>query len=132
MRFPLLGRWEDAETGEVLVERLLVAQTFLQRLRGLQFARPLEPDCGLLLRHCRSVHTMWMRFAIDVVFLNAEFEIQEIRTGTLPWRFVIPRAPHAAHVVELTAGCSQRLFVGQKTRTALTTYSEVVARELVQ
>ena len=70
MRFPLLGRWEDTETGEVLVERLLVAKTFWHRFVGLQFASPLAADCGLLLRGSRSIHTFWMRFAIDVIFLS--------------------------------------------------------------
>ena len=116
MRFPLLGRWEDTETGEVLAGRLLVAKTFWQRFAGLQFASPLAADCGLLLRGCRSIHTFWMRFAIDVIFLNDEMEVLEVRTGVAPWRTVIPRAKNVAHVIELTAGDTRCILVGRRTR----------------
>ncbi len=116
MQFPLLGRWEDAETGEVLVERLFVAETFWQRFRGLQFAQPLAADSGLLLRNCRSVHTMWMRFAIDLFFLSEELRILEIRVRVKPWRAVIPKAKGVAHVIEVAAGNRQTLGEGTRTR----------------
>lgn len=115
MRFPLLGRWEDTETGEVLVERLLVAQTFFQRLRGLQFAKPLEPNCGLLLKNCRSVHTMWMRFAIDVVFVDKAMTVLEVRRDIKPWRFVVPQAKDVSHVVEFTSGQKMKCEIGRRT-----------------
>jgi len=115
MRFPVLGRWEDAETGEVLLEHLHVAGNFWQRFRGLQFAPPLEPECGLLLRNCRSVHTMWMRFPIDVVFLSDSLEIREVRNRVNPWNLVIPRTKDAAHVIEMQAGNDHRLQVGART-----------------
>ena len=117
MQFPLLGRWEETETGEVLAGRLLVAKTFWQRFVGLQFSSPLAADCGLLLRGCRSIHTFWMRFAIDVIFLNDEMEVLEVRTGVAPWRTVIPRAKNVAHVIELTAGVARNSLDGRRTRT---------------
>ncbi|TWT93520.1 DUF192 domain-containing protein [Neorhodopirellula pilleata] len=116
MRFPMLGRWEDAETGAVLLERLFVAETFWQRFRGLQFAKPLEDNCGLLLRNCRSVHTMWMRFAIDLIFLSEDLQILETRLGVNPWRMVIPKTKGVAHVIEVTAGQKGNLQEGTKTR----------------
>ncbi len=116
MRFPLLGSWEDAETGVVLIERLFVARTFWQRFRGLQFARPLERDCGLLLRNCRSVHTMSMRFAIDLVFLSDDLEVLEVQTDVQPWRIALPKEKRAAHLIEVTAGQHRHLSKGMKTR----------------
>lgn len=116
MRFPLAGKLEDAETGEVLIDRLYAAESFWQRLVGLQFARPLEPDSGLLLRHCRSVHTMCMRFSIDLLFLGADFTILEVRRGVPPWRIVIPRAKAVKHVVELVSGRHVNILEQQKTK----------------
>ena len=116
MRFPVLGRWEDLETGDVLLERLFVANTFWQRLRGLQFASPLDFESGLLLRNCRSVHTMWMRFAIDLIFLSEDLQILETRFGVKPWRVVVPQAKGVAHVIEVTAGTQRNLYEGNKTR----------------
>ncbi|QDS91721.1 hypothetical protein FF011L_04540 [Roseimaritima multifibrata] len=116
MKFSPLGRWEDAATGDVLLDQLLVANTFWQRLRGLQFAPTLNPDCGLLLRNCRSVHTMWMRFSIDLFFLSEDLEVVEVRRGVKPWRMVIPKSKQVAHVIEVTAGHHSHLTVGNKTR----------------
>ncbi len=116
MRFPLLGQWKDRHSGEILVRDLRVAKTFWQRLVGLQFARPLEPGSGLLLRNCRSIHTLWMRFAIDVIFLNEELEIVEVRRDVAPWRFVVPRAKRVAHTIEVPAGSAASIQIGRSTR----------------
>ncbi|XZE51432.1 DUF192 domain-containing protein [Planctomycetaceae bacterium SH139] len=116
MRFPVLGRWEDAKTGEVLLPRLFVASTFWQRFRGLQFARPLDSESGLLLRNCRSVHTMWMRFPIDLIFLSKDLEVLEVRTAVTPWQIVVPKVREVAHVIEVTAGYMAAPLTGVKTR----------------
>lgn len=118
MNFVKIGRWEDAETGEVLLDQLFVAATFWQRLRGLQFARPLPSGSGLLLRDCRSVHTMWMRFPIDAVFLDDEMTVLEVRREIKPWRVVIPKTKEAAHVIEMTSGWEDARRVGQRTEVS--------------
>jgi uncharacterized membrane protein (UPF0127 family) len=122
MRFPLIGRWEDAQTGIVLVGRLHEAESYIQRFRGLQFARSLDPDCGLLLRNCRSVHTLCMRFSIDLFFLSADWEIHEVWTDVKPWRIVIPRPKQIAHVIELAAGHDRNITTGMKTRFTANDY----------
>ena len=51
--------------------RIHVARSFLQRARGLLGRAPLAADEALLIRPCSSIHTFGMRFAIDVVFIDA-------------------------------------------------------------
>lgn len=114
MRFSKRGRWTDQESGETLVEDLYLADSFWQRFLGLQFLRTLGPTEGLLLRGCNSVHTMWMRFAIDIVFLNEDLEIIEIQTAVKPWRFAIPKQK-AFHTLEVAAGNAKAYAVGQCT-----------------
>ncbi len=121
MRYPLLGRWEDADTGAVLVEQLHVARTFLHRLVGLQFSGALPVQRGLMFERCQSVHTLWMRYAIDVVYLNEDWQIVELRSQVLPWRFAIPQASRVKHVIEVAAGQAGHLSVGQRTRVAQAT-----------
>lgn len=116
MRFPLLGCWEDVDSDRILIARLYVAETFWQRFLGLQAAPPLQPDCGLLLRHCRSIHTMWMRFAIDVFFLDKDFCVVEQHRNVRPWRFLVPKSRDIEHVVEVTSGSDFQIRVGQRTR----------------
>ncbi|MEM7474848.1 MAG: tetratricopeptide repeat protein [Planctomycetota bacterium] len=115
MRFPLLGSWQDEETNEELVHQLYVAKTFWQRFLGLQGLPPLEADSGLLLRNCSSIHTMWMRFPIDVVFLDDDYRVVERRENIKPWRFVIPKKRGAKHVIEVTAGSELAIEPGQRT-----------------
>lgn len=62
--------------------RIEVADTFLRRLRGLMLRRPGDP---LLLTRTSSVHTCWMRFPVDVTFLDARGRVlREVRLR--PWR----------------------------------------------
>lgn len=65
--------------------RIEVADTSWRRLRGLMFRRALAPGEGLLLTRTSSVHTCWMRFPLDVTFLDARGRVlREVRLR--PWR----------------------------------------------
>jgi uncharacterized membrane protein (UPF0127 family) len=86
--------------------RVVVAHSFLRRLRGLLGRRSMAPDEALLLAPCPSVHTFWMRFAIDVVFLDVAGEVMRVVPGLGPWRFAWARGAHAC--LELPAGGAAR------------------------
>ena len=63
---------EMRDTGRTVVQRLVIADGYWGRLRGLQFRRLLPPGQGILLAPCASIHTMWMRFAIDAAMLELD------------------------------------------------------------
>ena len=71
--------------GSVLGTRVTLADRWWQRLRGLQGRPALAPGEGLLLRPCRAVHMMGMRFPLDVVFLDREGRVmaqyRQLRPG---------------------------------------------------
>jgi hypothetical protein len=80
-----------------------LAVTPLARLRG-QLFRP-EPIV-LLLAPCSAVHTCFLRFGLDVVFLDADLAVLKVVRDVPPWRFV--RCRGAKAVLELpTAGSSR-------------------------
>jgi uncharacterized membrane protein (UPF0127 family) len=83
-------------------------------MRGLLGRRSLEPDEGILLRPAGSVHTFFMRFAIDVLFLDRELVVVGIEPELRPWRTSGRRG--AKSVVELAAGeCARRgVVVGDR------------------
>uniref|UniRef100_C6E417 DUF192 domain-containing protein n=1 Tax=Geobacter sp. (strain M21) TaxID=443144 RepID=C6E417_GEOSM len=60
----------NKSTGRTLAGRVVAAETWLSRSRGLLGRDELPVGEGLLLRPCRGVHTFFMRFPIDVVFLD--------------------------------------------------------------
>ena len=79
--------------------RARVADSFVARFRGLMGVADLPAGEGLLFPRTRSVHTHFMRFPIDVVFLDGERRIVAIRPALRPWRFAAAKG--ARSVLEL-------------------------------
>ena len=102
------------EDGRVLCERCTVADGFGSRLLGLQGRRELPRGDGLLLSPSASVHTAFMRFAIDVVFLDRAMRVVGISPRVRPWRLAGRRG--ARHALELPAGEAEAraLRIGEK------------------
>lgn len=102
------------EDGRVVCERVRVADTWVRRLRGALFRRTLPSDEGCVLRPSFSIHTMFMRFPIDVVFLDQDLSVLKISAGVRPFHAASCRG--AREVVELRAGeCERRgLDVGDR------------------
>lgn len=67
--------------------RVQVADNFLQRLRGLMLRSPasLPLGMGLLIAPCNSIHMMFMRFAIDVVYLAKDYTVVKTVKNVRPW-----------------------------------------------
>jgi uncharacterized membrane protein (UPF0127 family) len=72
--------------GKVLVENVHVANTFYSRLIGLMFSKKLATNSALLLNPCNSIHTCFMNYAIDVVFLDNENNVVKVVRSIKPWR----------------------------------------------
>ncbi|MDQ5820330.1 MAG: DUF192 domain-containing protein [Actinomycetota bacterium] len=76
-------------------------------MRGLLGRKELPSGDGILLRPAGSVHTFFMRFPIDVMFLDRELRVLDIAAEVRPWRTRGARGAKA--VLELTAGeCARR------------------------
>ena len=71
-------------------------------MRGLLGKRGLDRGEGILLQPAGSIHTMFMRFTIDVVFLDGENRVLSIEPDLKPWRSARARGSKA--VLELPAG----------------------------
>ena len=76
------------------------------RMRGLLGRPSLAPGEGLLLTPASAVHTFFMRFAIDVVFLDRDLRVLSIAHNVRPWRAAGRSGARAA--LELPAGESER------------------------
>lgn len=87
----------------ILSEKILVADSLWARLVGLMFQKELRGADGLMLDPCRSIHTFFMRYSLDVVFLNSRNEIIKIIRGMKPWR-VTWIYFRASKTLELPAG----------------------------
>ena len=92
--------------GQILCEHCVVADTLPRRMRGLLGRGVLLPGNGIVLRPGWSIHTAFMRFPIDVVFVDADQVVLRIVAGLKPWRAALCRGAH--DVVELANGVCSR------------------------
>jgi hypothetical protein len=95
-------------TGACVAERVMLANTALTRLRGLIGRRGLAPGEALWLRPSSGVHTIGLRFAIDVVFLDRELRVVKLIENLRPFRLALPHL-RAASVLEMSAHSIARL-----------------------
>jgi hypothetical protein len=102
------------EDGRIVCERVVVADRAHRRMRGLLGRKYLRQGEGMVLRPGWSIHTAFMRFPIDAVFLDADQVVIKIEHEVGPWRTVSCRG--AREVVEMSAGeCHRRgLEVGDR------------------
>jgi uncharacterized membrane protein (UPF0127 family) len=88
--------------GTVLCERCEVPEGSFARMRGLLGRDGLEPGTGMLIDAAPSVHMFFMRFPIDVVFLDRDRKVVGVRRELRPWR--VAGARRAVAALELPAG----------------------------
>jgi uncharacterized membrane protein (UPF0127 family) len=95
------------DDGAVMCERCVVADSPTSRARGLLGRGSLGGGEGLLLRPASSIHTWFMRFPIDAVFLAEDGQVVRVSDDLRPWRFAGRRGARA--VLELPSGeCERR------------------------
>ena len=104
----------DAENPSDLSEPLLtdmrIADSFIQKLTGLVFRKKILENEGLLFEDCSSIHTLWMRFSLDAVFLDRDNRVLRIFPGLKPFRFT-PAVRESIKVLEIKAGISSKLGI---------------------
>jgi hypothetical protein len=93
--------------GIEIAPRCELADDLVSRTVGLLGRKGLEPGEGLLISRTGSVHMFFMRFAIDVVFVDKALTIVKIVPNLRPWR--IAMALRAKSALELPAGAAATL-----------------------
>ncbi|MDI6709519.1 MAG: DUF192 domain-containing protein [Thermoanaerobacterales bacterium] len=92
----------DLTLGTDLAVKVEVAGTFGRRLLGLMGRAALAPGTGLLLTPCSNVHTWFMRFPIDLAYLDAGWHVLHTVEALAPFRLG-PWVRGTRHVLELPA-----------------------------
>jgi uncharacterized membrane protein (UPF0127 family) len=92
----------NQRTDEALADRVEVAVTRRDRRKGLLGRSGLDPLSALIIAPCFSIHTMFMRFDIDAVFVDDDGRAVKVVPEMTPWRVAVDPTAHA--VVELPAG----------------------------
>ncbi len=86
-----------------LITQGRLADTFWLRLRGLLGAAPLQKEEGLILVGEKSIHTLFMKFPIDVVYVNKNYKVIRTDANMTPYRLG-PFVARSAYVLEMPVG----------------------------
>jgi uncharacterized membrane protein (UPF0127 family) len=89
--------------GAELANHVSSANTFFKRLKGLMFTKSLPEGHGLLIQPCQSIHTYFMNYSIDVLYLSKDLEIVGLDETIKP-ATVGKYQKRAYSVLELPAG----------------------------
>ena len=92
----------NARSEETIASDVNLALTRAARFQGLLGQDSLDRSAALVLSPCWSIHTMFMRFPIDVVFVDRDGRAVRIVRELAPWRIAVAPRAHAA--IELSAG----------------------------
>jgi uncharacterized membrane protein (UPF0127 family) len=86
----------------MLATRMEVAESAAMRNKGLLGRKCMAPGEGLWIRPCEAVHTFWMQFPIDLVYLDRKNRIRKLVSSVPPWRLSACLQAHS--VLELPSG----------------------------
>lgn len=92
-----------AQGRNILSDSLQIADSFFARSKGLLGRREFPMGEGLWIKSCNSIHTFFMRFALDAVFVDRELRVVSVHHSLKPWR-ITPLYFKATSVFELPAG----------------------------
>src|SRR5215510_5472926 len=102
----------NSRTSMAVASVVELAVTRTDRRRGLLGRDALDLSGGMMLAPCVAVHTAFMRFPIDVVFVDREGVVRKIVRDLKPWR--IAASPRAYAAIELAAGVERDVVPGDR------------------
>lgn len=102
-----LYKIQNEDKAQLLIEKLEIAESFFARGKGLLGRKLLDTNSALWIKPCNNIHTFFMNFAIDVIFVNKKMEIVKIASDTKPYKIVGPFWKSSS-VIETAAGCAQK------------------------
>ena len=103
----------NLRTGVSIAENAAIADNPLTRLRGLLGKQSFAPEDALIIKPCKQVHMLMMRFAIDVVFCSPDNRAIFVCKNLKPWR-ISKMIFESAYVIELPSGRTAEVEVGDE------------------
>ncbi|MCU1330045.1 MAG: hypothetical protein JWN34_5415 [Bryobacterales bacterium] len=98
----MIFRVENVTRGTSLGDSINLADSRQTRKTGLLKHTSLAPEHGLWIRPCEAIHTFFMKFAIDLVYIDKKLKVKKVREAVGPWRVSGCLSAHS--VIELPVG----------------------------
>ncbi|OEF96202.1 DUF192 domain-containing protein [Desulfuribacillus alkaliarsenatis] len=101
-------------TGVTIADDVQMATSFWSRLKGLMFTARLQEGNALYLSPCRSIHTFFMRYPIDVVYLDEKQQVIAVQHELKP-NTIGSIHKHTRDIIELPVGVinKKKVDIGQ-------------------
>ena len=96
----------NLDNESVIANKIHRAESFWNRFKGLMFTDSLPADCGLHIRPCRSIHTFFMKYSIDVLHLDSRHQVVGLEENLQPGK-VGKVIPNTTEIIELPSGTIQ-------------------------
>lgn len=93
---------------QVLLSDLQIAKRMWSRMKGLLGTKSLPESSGLWIHRCNSIHTFFMNYSIDCVFVDSDLQIKALVRDVKPGRLV-PPVWGAKSVIEMKSGSIDRM-----------------------
>jgi uncharacterized membrane protein (UPF0127 family) len=93
---------QNVRSGRIVASQIELALDSQSRRRGLLGRDKLDRGAALIIGPCNAIHTFFMRFAIDVVFVARDGRVLKTYSALVPWRIAFSKGAFA--VIELPAG----------------------------
>lgn len=93
----------NVTNNEEICQNVIIAKSFLKRLKGLMFTKELSPDSAIYIYPCGQIHTFFMNYNIDVLYLDHTNTILAIDEDMKPGK-VGKKVKGAVAVIELLGG----------------------------
>lgn len=106
----MMAKLMNANQQTVLLPDFHQAETFWSRAKGLIGRQEINDDFGLWFDHSNSIHTCFMKFSIDCVFLDKQMRVKAVFESVKPWRLIMP-VWSARSVIEMKAGKAKALNI---------------------
>jgi len=103
-----MAQLTNLSQNKVFLKDLRIADRLWSRMKGLLGTQELHSEQGLWIHHCNSIHTFFMSYAIDCVFVDAKLKIKALRKNVRPGQLVWP-IRGAKSVIEMKAGQIEKL-----------------------
>lgn len=104
---------------------LEIKSSFFQKLRGLLGLKFLPKDKGIVLTNCKQVHTFGMKFPIDLIVLDSEFNIIRF-VGNLKPNKISPYFKEGKHIIELASDPENEKVFGSNHKSQSPVFAQLI------
>lgn len=98
----------NSNNDKMVGDKIKVADSFVKRFRGLMLSKELKDGEGMLIKPCNSIHMMFMKYAIDAIFLDSENRVKAIYENLKPWTGITKIHSDVKSVLELKSGSAKQ------------------------